>query len=551
MNFRVIGRALVAFALPVVACHDAAAPDPNDPNLAADLRFVAGTAQRGEAGTRMPEPVVVRLATADGRAIAGQSVHLAVSLPAPQQASAVTDRNGYASFRLSFSRVAGSMRLQASWSRPTGTPLYSSVIQNVVSVAGAPHRVTAHVVPYAGTEPATYLVGRGDVTTVHVYGVDSLGNAAPLPGAASWSSTDTSVATVDAGGRVTSRALGEVTVNAATALGVASVRLLVMTRLVAGRAPIDVDRGLAGPVRSLAASYTGWTSVGPDGTPAGTTIRGHAAVVNAAGAAWIVAGADVLFSPAHGAPFVRDTSVALLTATHAERAVALLGDQPIVFVSLPGSGPSTGAPLARIVTRRADGTWIELPLPPEPRGSGLRLVSDAVGVPLLMLAEPTPSTTWRIFRWTGNSWSRVHPGFGSGTVLGWAPGGGAYVRAAGQDAPPMRLDAESLTPVPESPVPGMVFVEYAVDGGGALWRIAITSPAPVGMPVSTRHIVVDRLAGDRWERVGMQDVEPIWFFNGARRPMVLPGPALWIPLFTQQCSGRHCSPLWLNLSLRP
>jgi hypothetical protein len=144
----------------------------------ASVVITSGEAQTAVAGSELPQPLVVRVADADGDPVAGAAVSFAVAGGGSvTPASAVTDAQGQAS---------------AHWTLGTSTADSQTVAIQVKDAAGAVlATATAHATAQAGTPAAvapfgnstfTGMAGIGLLDSVAVKVTDAHGN--PVPGTA-------------------------------------------------------------------------------------------------------------------------------------------------------------------------------------------------------------------------------------------------------------------------------------------------------------------------------------------------------------------------------
>ncbi len=196
------------------------------------LSQLSGDAQTGAAGTTLGQPLQVKVRNAQGTGVGGVAVHWTVTAGGGSVASATTttDGQGLASVRWTLGSTAGVQTVRAE---ATGA---GSVAFTATSVSGVVKTVTV--------SPASASVGLGGTQTFTAVARDAMGNV--VSGAPTWSSSNTTLASVNASGTATGLAAGTVEIRA-TQGGVT------------GKATLNVSSTPAPKVASVVASPASYT----------------------------------------------------------------------------------------------------------------------------------------------------------------------------------------------------------------------------------------------------------------------------------------------------
>jgi len=149
------GNARVTATLANVLGRPSVGADIEVRSSAKELVLVSGNGQAGVVGTRLAEPVVVRVTSAAGAGIAGVTVSfIPEELGAPEPITVISDEEGFARLQWTLGTVAGTQTF-------------------VATLAGLPDVVVRFAVTAHAGEPHAVAVGRGDGQTGQVQ--------APLP----------------------------------------------------------------------------------------------------------------------------------------------------------------------------------------------------------------------------------------------------------------------------------------------------------------------------------------------------------------------------------
>lgn len=195
--------ALVVLSLAFVACGDSGPTEPEVRPPAAALAL-SGSGQSGEVGGALPAPLVVQVKDAKGRAVSGVSVAWTVAQGGGSVSGATTtDAQGQAQASWTLGTTAGAQSVQAG----------VSGLQPVVFSATATSDRAASV---QITPDSVVLQTWGDTARLSAVVKDQFGNV--IPGAAvTWSSSDTTLASVNATGVVVSYPAGRAGTSMITA----------------------------------------------------------------------------------------------------------------------------------------------------------------------------------------------------------------------------------------------------------------------------------------------------------------------------------------------
>jgi hypothetical protein len=114
LSYRLLGPGL---ALAVLACAGGDLNLPND-SAPAELTAVSGDGQEGTVGSRLPQPLVVRVTDAASRPVADVPLVFRFQDPVPDAeidpASVATDATGQASVRVRLGTVTGPQTIEAT-----------------------------------------------------------------------------------------------------------------------------------------------------------------------------------------------------------------------------------------------------------------------------------------------------------------------------------------------------------------------------------------------------------------------------------------------------
>ncbi len=230
----------------------------------AGVGAASGDAQTGEVGSELPQPLVVAVRDARERPVSGAEV--VWKLPSGKgetvTATSTSDRDGRASVRWTLPTVAGEHAATAT----------------VGALPAATFRATAAPGPVervAFADSARSVVALDSVRLAPV-SLDRYGNPAPGP-ALTWESGDTVVASVSAAGVLLARAPGETRVTARSGTTSASLRVVVLPRVVRVQVGIPEGAVLVGSTTSLSvrledAGFTAVTGRAPVWSSSDTTV---------------------------------------------------------------------------------------------------------------------------------------------------------------------------------------------------------------------------------------------------------------------------------------
>lgn len=220
MHWRRTRAGAVALAVLFAACDS-----PFDTRPPAELVAVGGLDQSAEVGSELPDVVLVRLQDASGRPVSAQQITWDVVSGGGRvdPATSWTDADGVASTTWTLGPAAGDQVLRAAGPR-----------QLQVDVGASADAGPA--IEIAADRPSLSLGALGLSATLSATGIDRFGN--PIPAAAiTWSSSDTTVATVTTAGLVQARSAGQTLVIATS--GPVADTVVVLVSEVVGIALIE------------------------------------------------------------------------------------------------------------------------------------------------------------------------------------------------------------------------------------------------------------------------------------------------------------------------
>ena len=274
------GVARVTAALDPMGFVDTATVFVNPP--AGDLRRAGGNRQDGKAGGRLPNPIRVRVLGTDGLPLGGQEVAFeAGSGGSVSSAVAVTAGDGRAEVEWTLGPTLGEQSLVASVvADPSLTVTFTAdaTAAALASLSVTPTQVTFDALT--------------DTEQLDVTGRDIFDNEVD-PTGVSWASSNTSVATVSSGGRVTAVGNGQAQIRA-TSEGVTSSPVQVVVNQVPVEARVEPssgwtlangdtllfrgialdrrDRPIEGAVFQWSSSNTSVLTIGADGRAVGRAL---------------------------------------------------------------------------------------------------------------------------------------------------------------------------------------------------------------------------------------------------------------------------------------
>src|SRR2546423_1394563 len=195
----VVGCASVSLT---VACGDSSGPPAATP---ANVILVSGDAQASsEVGTKLPLPLTVRVADAQGKNLSGIAVLWSTASGTLSASSSVTDASGTAAVEWTLGTAAGS---QTATATVTGL---KPVTFNTVAVAGPVSQIIL-------SRDTVQLLGIGDTFRLNARAADRFGNA--VPQSTTVESADTAIVTAEnfgTGAILTARASDKTTTVRAT-----------------------------------------------------------------------------------------------------------------------------------------------------------------------------------------------------------------------------------------------------------------------------------------------------------------------------------------------
>jgi len=185
-----------------IACGDSSGPG----IAPATIVLVSGDAQATpEVGTKLPLPLTIRVADAQGKGLSGVTVNWSTASGTLSASSSVTDDNGTATVEWTLGNSAGSQSARAS------VVGLKSVTFNVIAVAGQLAQIIL-------SRDTVELLGIGDSFRLTARAADRFGNF--LPQATDVESNDTTIVTADnfgSGAVLTAHASDKTTTVRATA----------------------------------------------------------------------------------------------------------------------------------------------------------------------------------------------------------------------------------------------------------------------------------------------------------------------------------------------
>jgi hypothetical protein len=190
------------------------------------MDVVSGNDQRGPAGTELPAPLVVRVRNSTGGPLAGRMVTFVVLTGGGSVygGSSISDAQGYARDWWTLGNTGGTNTLEVrAVDSSTGEKRSYALFTAVGEGAGAAPVATVTV------SPSTAALTVGGTVTLSATLRDSGGNV--LTGrTVTWSSSNTTAATVSASGVVTGRAAGSAVITASSEgrSGTASISVTAM-----------------------------------------------------------------------------------------------------------------------------------------------------------------------------------------------------------------------------------------------------------------------------------------------------------------------------------
>ena len=302
---------------------------------AGDLRRAGGHRQEGKAGGRLANPIRVRVLGTDGLPLGGQEVAFEPgSGGSVSPAVAVTAGDGRAEVEWTLGPSLGEQSLVAS---VVADP---SLTVTFTADATAAALASLTVTPTQLTFDALTATEQLEVT-----GRDIFGNAVD-PTGVSWSSSDTSVASVSSGGRVTAVGNGQAEIRA-TAEGVTSAPVQVVVNQVPVDARIEPasgwtlangdtllfrgialdrrDRAIEGAVFEWSSSDTGVLTINADGRAEGRALGEATVTARLSGASSITATSSGTVGPAGLHSLVVTPGTVSLDAIDARRQLSVEG----------------------------------------------------------------------------------------------------------------------------------------------------------------------------------------------------------------------------------
>jgi hypothetical protein len=184
------------------ACGDASGPKVGPP---ATVLRVSGDGQTAEVGTKLANPLVINVADAQGRNVAGVTIAWSVASGTLSASSSLTDADGIATISWTLGSVAGTQQATA-----TATGL-TPVTFTQTAVAGPVAQIIL-------TRDTVRLLGIGDAFRLNARAADGFGN--PVALGTTVESGDTSIVTADnfgSGAILTAHASARTTTVRATA----------------------------------------------------------------------------------------------------------------------------------------------------------------------------------------------------------------------------------------------------------------------------------------------------------------------------------------------
>lgn len=181
----------------------------------------------GEAGT-VSRPLRVRVADASGAPVAGASVRFTATAGTLLADAVIADTAGVAATTLTLPTTAGASRVVARVGRVADSVTFA------VTTRAAPLdtlRLDPETVAFASL---------GDTLTLVPHAADRFGNTV-VPAEIAWTSSDTTVASVTAGGRILARANGAAVVRAAAGGRIDSASVTIAQQAAAFERPADAD----------------------------------------------------------------------------------------------------------------------------------------------------------------------------------------------------------------------------------------------------------------------------------------------------------------------
>ena len=171
--------------------------------VATAISKVSGDAQTGSVSTQLGSPLVVQVIDQTSNPMAGHTVSWVVTSGggSVSAGTTTTDADGFAQVRWTMGPTTTAQRLEARSAGLTGSPI-------LFSATAVPANVATITVT-----PATKTLTAGDTATLTATARDPGGVVQPGVVFA-WSSSDTTIAVVDASGRVKARRAGTATISA-------------------------------------------------------------------------------------------------------------------------------------------------------------------------------------------------------------------------------------------------------------------------------------------------------------------------------------------------
>ena len=290
--------------------------EPDRPGPATRVEVQSGAAQTGTVGASLPVPIVVRVLDARGRAVPSVTVNFTPASGSVQQPSASTDGNGSVSVLWTLGTLAGSQTLTVSINGVT------PIVVNATAAPGPPARALMD-------EDSVRLNALQQTVALNTRVQDSFGNT--IPGAViTFASSASSVATVDAGGRITALANGNAFVRA-TGAGPAADSVLVRVQQVPAAlalspaalvVAVGASRALAAVVVDSGGSQIPGTNAAVRYTtanPAIVAVDPSTGVING-----VAAGVGVVRASDAANPAITDSAVVAVAGANSILATALV-----------------------------------------------------------------------------------------------------------------------------------------------------------------------------------------------------------------------------------
>jgi hypothetical protein len=290
--------------------------EPNRPGPATSVEVQSGAAQTGTVGAALPAPIVVRVLDARGRAVPSATVNFAPASGSVLQSSASTDGSGSASVVWTLGTQAGPQTLTVSITGVT------PIVVNATAAPGAPARALID-------EDSVRLNALQQTVALNTRVQDSFGNTIPNA-AITFASSASSVASVDAGGRITALANGNTLVRA-TSAGPAADSVLVRVQQVPAAlalspaalvVAVGASRALAAVVVDSGGSQIPGTNAAvryTSATPAIVAVDPSTGVING-----VAAGVGVVRASDATNPAIADSAVVAVAGASSILATALV-----------------------------------------------------------------------------------------------------------------------------------------------------------------------------------------------------------------------------------